>query len=140
MAEKKIAGTTYRTEQMLARDALALMAKLIKVGGSGWDKLRGLLDDDVRAGSVNVKTVAIDALIDVVRNNPTDEVLDLIDEIAGLAQRRAPSGSYDVVEVNQFTGRMSELFELISWIMQEQFASFFGDVASSNGGRKAAAS
>src|SRR5690606_9281228 len=78
MAEKKINGITYKVEPLTAKAALQLLARMTKVGGAAWDRLR---QDIEKQSDANIGIVIVQFVVDIVRSNPSDEVVDLVDEI-----------------------------------------------------------
>lgn len=133
MAEKKIKGSTYKVEPMLALDAVKLQARLLKVLGGGIDRL-----PEVLAGAGSKATpeqkeksnaAAVAAFTDIFVKGDPDEMANLIKDVVEVAMVKRPSGVYEQVDMDgDFTGNMGAMFQVVVFVLREVFGDFFTDV------------
>lgn len=136
MAERKIAGKTFKVEPLPARDAIELYADLMRVVGQGTGRipaiLMGLTSEDEGANYL-ADVAAIGALADVLSKTTSVEVSDLIERIVGCAMILQPSKTYRQADLNgDFTGSLKDLLPVMKFVLEVQYRDFF--TASAGGG------
>ena len=144
MAEKKINGKTFRVSHVLARDAIKLQVRLLKVIGGGVDRLptimagmgkKGKDDPEAKAAS---DAALVAALADIFSKCDPDGVVDLLDNIAAFAQVNTSSGAWNAVDIDQdFTSSKKDLYPFIGWVLKEVLGDFFSGVPGAGDLRKA---
>lgn len=130
MAEKKINATTYKTEPMLATEALILQANLFKIIGPAIDRfgsvMKGFGTDksEEEQGASNMAAIA--AIGDIFQKNEPMAVAKIIEDIIAHSMILRPSGSYDKVDFDgDMTTRKADIMPLFIFVVKEQFGDFF---------------
>lgn len=126
MAEKKIGKETFKTEPLLAKEAIRLLGKLTKVGGAAWDRLRKDIEDGAEAA--NAGMVIVTFAVELMRNNDVDAVVDLIEEILSHAQIKSPSGYTRVYMDSDFHGNLKAIPEVVAFVLQENYSDFLSEI------------
>lgn len=142
MAEKKIHGSVYQVGTMLALDALKLKVKLLKVLGGAIDRLPMILagagKDKDKAAKDASNAAAVAAFADIFVHGDPDEMIALVKEIAEMAQVKRPSGAWEQVDVELFqSDDLSELFEIVVFVLREVFGPFFSEILANSKVKKA---
>lgn len=149
MAERKIGDRTFKTEPLLAKESMRLLARLVRVGGAAWDRFKDTLESEATARQgkqgksgdgigeqAKILLAYGQLVIDIVRENDTEEVVSLVEEIVTKAMIKRPSGAYDPIEIDvDFQGRLSEIYQVAAFVLQEEYSDFFG-ASGLTGGRK----
>lgn len=130
MAERKINGKLYKTEPMLAEDALVMQMRLMSVIGGAIDRLPVILMGAGTTATPEAREMAsaaaTAAFAEIFTKKDPMIMMALIRDIVSLAQIRRPSGAYDQVDLNgEFTGNLAEIIPVATFVLQEQFGSFF---------------
>lgn len=136
MAEKKIKGQTYKVEGVLATEAIKLQMRLLKVIGSGIDRLPVILGGVGKSASEEKKAesnaAAVAAFTDIFVNGDPDEMTNLIKDIVELAMVKRPSNTYDQVDLDgDFTTDKSALIPVAIFVLKEVLGDFFSGVLES---------
>lgn len=132
MAEKKIKDRTFRVEPLRAFDALKLQARVMKVAGSAVGRLpeifKGVGSDDPELTAAS-QAAAVAAFTDIFVKNDETTVAELIKDIVETARIRRASGTYDPVDLDGDLSEenLSDIVPLAVFVLQTQFASFFGE-------------
>lgn len=153
MAERKIGDRTFKTEPLLAKESMRLLARLVRVSGAAWEDFKDTLEkeaaallagqkrsgDDISAQAKMIGAIG-QLVVDIVRENDTEEVVSLIEEIVSKAMIKRPSGAYDPIEIDaDFQGRLSEIYQVAAFVLQEEYSDFFGASGLTGGRKKIAA-
>lgn len=139
MADKKINGTEYKVDPLIATKALILQARLMRAAGPLASKLPAILASRREGASVEEKAaadaealVAITAIFSAIS---PEEYASLVGDIVGIAMIKRPSGSYDPVDIDgDFVGRLGDIIPVVVFVLTEQFGDFFSG-ALANGAR-----
>lgn len=132
MAEKKIGKQTYKTEPMLATEAIRLQARLLKVVGPALDKLPTVFGGRQKGDEVVSNAAAIAAFTDIFTRSDPDDIMELVKDVCEVAMVKRPSGAYDPVSFDgDFTGNLGEIIPVAVFVLQEQFGDFFGAALAS---------
>ena len=128
MAEIKIAGTEYRVEPLGAKDAYALLAKLLRIAGPGGKKMPGIqsLYESSEPQTVNfANAAALSAASDILAVHGDNAYVDLKSDVLSLAQAKRPSGIYEQVDPDlEFVGDLESAETLFDFVMEVQFGNF----------------
>lgn len=135
MAEKKINGRTFKTEPMLAMDAMILQARLVKLLGPAIDKLGTILAGRGENASEEAKAqsnfAAVAALSEVFGKSEPVETAQVIRDVAQIAMISRPSGYEPVDFDGDFTGKLGDIMPVVGFVLVEQFGDFFTGVLAS---------
>jgi len=132
MAEKKIAGELYRVDPMPARQAIELLADIVRIGSQATGRLPSIIDalssseteGDSLAQLANVAALA--ALGDILRANSSPDLGALIERIVSAAKVKRPSGEYVEVDIDEeFTGRLEAIVPVARFVLETNFGPFF---------------
>lgn len=131
MAEKKIDDTVYKVEPILATQAVRLLTRLTKAGGAAVERLpvifAGANAEDGSPEAEKSNAAAIAAFSDLFMKNDTEDLVKLIADLIGVAKIQRASGQWDHVDFDgDMSERMHHIVPLGVFVIQEQFASFFG--------------
>lgn len=130
MAEKEINDRTFKSEPLLAEDAILLQAKLLKVLGPAVTELGGIAKaqskdaaPDDKAAATGAALRAISALLHSLEPKT---FLGLVKEVLAEGMILRPNG-YDEIDLNgDFSGsNMADLIPVVGFILEVQFADFF---------------
>lgn len=141
MAEKKFSGRCFRTEPMLATEAIMLQARLLKLVGPAAGRLGGIISasggsvaDDIKSAS---GASAVSALADVFTTCEPREVAKLVQDVVEIAQIRRPSGEYSAIDLDgDFTDYPGDIYPVAVWVLREQLGPFISGLLG-NGSRSA---
>jgi hypothetical protein len=129
MAEKKIKDRVYKVDPIPASEAIALYADIVRIAGHGTGRLPAIimgLSQKDQEGQFLSDISALMALTDILNSSSSAEVRDLIKRIVEIAMIQRPSKAYEQVDLDgDFTGRLSEIPEVSSFVLKEQFSDFF---------------
>lgn len=130
MTEKKINGRTFRTEPLLATQAIVLQARLFKTLGPAISHLgeimQGRAADATEEQKARSNAAAISALADIFSKANPEELAGLVKEVIETAQIRRPSGNYETCDFDgDFTGHQKDVLPVVAFVLREQFADFF---------------
>ena len=132
MAEKKIGNKVFKTEPLLATEAIKLQARLLKVLGPALDKLPAILGGRAKGDEATSNAAAIAAFTDIFARADPDEIMALVRDVCEVAMVKRPSGAYDPVSFDgDFTGNLGEIVPVAIFVLQEQFGDFFGAALAS---------
>lgn len=132
MAEKKIGNKVFKTEPLLATEAIKLQARLLKVVGPALDKLPAIFGGRRAGDEVTSNAAAIAAFTDIFARADPDEIMELVKDVCEVAMVKRPSGAYDPVSFDgDFTGNLGEIVPVAVFVLQEQFGDFFGAALAS---------
>ena len=139
MAEKKIGGRTFKVDPLPATEAIRLQMRLMKAIGPGLARLPTILagagegaSDDARA---RANAAAVAAMTEVVSGLDADDATELISDVVTIALVQAPSKDWRRVDMDgDFTGKLGEMFDVMTLVLQEQFGEVFS-AALANGPR-----
>ena len=131
MAERKINGRTFRVDPLLATEALRLQARLARALGPVAVKLPGILSGRGEHATEEQKaksdSEAIAAFTGVFADMEPDEYATLIKDVVELAKLMRPSGQYDTVDLDgDFVGDSKSIYPVAFFVLETQFADFFG--------------
>lgn len=137
MAEKKINGRTFKTEPMLAMDAMILQARLVKLLGPAIDRMGEIFAGHGEKASEEAKArsnaAAISAFSDIFGKSDPVDTAKLVKEVAEIAMISRPSGYEHVDFDGDFTGHLNDIMPVVIFVLREQFGDFFtGLLASGN--------
>lgn len=130
MAERKIAGKTYRVSPMTCADALALYTDIMRIVGPAAPRLPAIivsLSSDDEGQNMLADVAALTAVSDILSRVPTSEVVGLVRRIVETAEVSLNNGkNYDPIEMDlEFTGHLSDLIPVARFVLEEQFRDFF---------------
>ena len=136
MAEKKIKGEVFKVDIILATTSVRLQARLLKVAGSGVDRLPVILAGVGKGATPEQKeasnAAAIAAFTDIFHKGDPDEMTDLIKDIVELAQVKEGSGGYRKVDMDlDFSKNKAALFPVIVFVLREALGDFFSELLAS---------
>jgi hypothetical protein len=136
VAEKKINGDVYKTEPLLASDAIRLQMRLVKAVGPALGQLTAMFSGAGADASAEAKeksnVAAVQALANVVSALEPDEAVDLVKSIVEIAYVQAPSKEWRQVDLDgDFHGKLGEIIPVASFVLKEQFGDFFGAALAS---------
>ena len=136
-AERKINGTTYRVDPVLATKALPLFFRLGKVLGPGFDAmLSALLSRAQDEEAFGAKMLV--AIADVLGAADPDASTALIGEVVGLAKVKRPSWAYEAATLDEdMTERPEDLIPVIGFVLETTFGPLVGSVAKMAGAARA---
>lgn len=131
MAEKKINGRTFKTEPMLATQALVLQARLFKALGPAvsriGDVMQGYGSDKTEEQKQRSNMAAVAALTEIFTQSNPEDIAQLVKDVVEVAQIKRDSGNYDHCDLDgDFTGRQKDLIPVVAFVLREQFGDFFG--------------
>ncbi|RLQ87088.1 phage tail assembly chaperone [Notoacmeibacter ruber] len=140
MAEKKFGKLHLRTQDMLAKDALLLNARLMRHAAPVLTNFRAIVagygegaNEVDKAASDAAAMKAIGAILDSLQ--PADMV-ELMADILGLAEVKAENGKFEQVDMDtDFSTEKGQIIPAILWILQEQLGDFFGGALATAGNR-----
>ena len=143
MAEKKIGNRYFKTEPLLAMDALVLQGRLLKAVGPGvarlGDVLKGHGEDKTEEQKAASNGAAIEALAAIFSQGDPAQLATLIKDVVEVAQIKRPSGVYETCDLDgDFTGQQKDLFPVVAFVLREQFGDFFGGLPGIGSLKKAA--
>lgn len=143
MAEIKIGDREFRVGVVRATEALVLQAKLMKVIGSGIDRLpiilKGVAEGATADDKAAMQTAAVAAFTDIFVDGDPEELTDLIGEVVSMATVKRPSGAYEQVDLDgDFTEHKSDLFEVVVFVLREVLGDFFSGLRGSGKVKKVA--
>lgn len=130
MAEKKINGRVFKTEPMLATQAMVLQARLLKVLGPGLSRLgeifQGVGRDKSDEDKARSNAAALAAFAEIFAQSKPEEVAHLVKDVAEIALIKRPSGEYHPVDFDgDMTGAQKDIIPLVVFVLREQFGDFF---------------
>lgn len=130
MAEKKINGRTFRTEPLLATQALTLQARLFKAIGPALNRfgevMQGYGKDKSEEEKAKSNAAALRALTDIFTQSNPNEIANLIKDIVEVAQIKRDSGVYEQCDFDgDFTGKQKDIIPIVLFVLREQFGDFF---------------
>ncbi|MBB4063688.1 phage tail assembly chaperone [Gellertiella hungarica] len=130
MAEKKIGGSVYKVEPMLATQAIILQARLARVIGPAISKLPGILASRKEGASDEQKAQAdadaVSAVTEIFSRCPPHEIAELVKDVVEVAMVQRPSGVYEPVDFDlDFTGRLGDVIPTVVFVLATQFGDFF---------------
>lgn len=136
MAEKKINGKVYKTEPLLASEALRLQMRLMQAIGPAIEHLQNIFGGLGKDASAEAKdksdAAAIAAVSSVLNRLDPDAAVNLIQNIVEIAQVQAPSKEWRQVDMDgDFTGNLGEMIPVATFVLKEQFGDFFGAALAS---------
>lgn len=142
MAERKFGNRTFKVGIVLATDAIRLQARLLRVIGSGMDRLPAILASRREGASEAERTAgdaaAVAALSDVFAKIDADEMTALLGDIIGYAQIKQSSGSYGQADLDQdFTEHKGDIFPVALFVLKEVLGDFFSGALASGALQKA---
>lgn len=124
--EKRIDGTTFKVEPLLATEAIKLQIRLLKAIGPAMDRLPEILVNRRKGEEDKSNAAAISAFADIFNRADPDEMTALVKDVVEIAMIQRPSKSYDPVDIDgDFTGKLDLLMKVAVFVLQEQFAAFF---------------
>lgn len=136
MAEKKINGSTYLVDRILARDSLVLKARIMQILGGGIGRLpeimQGAGKNKTPESEAKSNAAAIAAFTDVFVNGDPEKMASLVQDLAERAKIQTTTGSWEPVDMDRdFTGDDKGLFELVVFVLKEVFGDFLADALAS---------
>lgn len=147
MAEKKIGSRTFKTEDLLATEAIKLQARIMRFVGPAVEKLpvifagRGTkASDDQRVAS---DAAAVKAISDIFANAEPDAVAQLVADVCEMAHVSYDGRNYDRIVFDQeFSGgNLKDVIPVVTFVLREALGDFFSAaLANGNRGAKAAGS
>lgn len=128
MAEKVIGGKEYRVAPLAARDAIALYADIMRIATRAAHRLPaiivGLASGDETQGAM-ADVAALTAIGDILRETPTDGLLEVLERILAASTVKLPSGTYHQCELDNFTGNLKDVVPVARFVITVQYADFF---------------
>ncbi|NTS31264.1 hypothetical protein HQ945_08350 [Phyllobacterium sp. BT25] len=136
MAEKKINKRVFKTEPMLATNAIILQARLAKVLGPAIDRIGEIFAGRGENASEEAKAksnaAAIAAFSDIFSKSDPRETANLVKDIVEVAMIARPNGNYENVDFdNDFTGELGDVMPVVIFVLREQFGDFFSALLAS---------
>ena len=131
MAETKIGGVEYRVETLLARDAVALQMRVMRILGPAMNAMPEVLSTYFKGqeGRQLANQKALAAIGDIVAKSDPAEATQLVVDVCELAESRRPSGDYEKVSFDQeFSGKLMDAYKLMAFVLQAQFGELFQGV------------
>ncbi len=136
MAERKIGGQTFRVDQLPAKRALVLFARIGKLLGPGLPKLVSAMAN--REDEASSNAAAAEALSSILRDVEPEAFADFLEEIVQTAEIIENGQKLPVNFDGHFSGRMGDAVQVAAFVLRELFGDFFtGVVASGKAVRKA---
>lgn len=137
MAETKINGREFQVGEVLATDALKLQMRLMKIIGSGVDRLpvilKGVGEKATKAEKDASNAAAVAAFTDIFVASDPDEIVKLVSDIVRLATVKRQSGAREQVDIDlDFTQNKSDLFPLVVFVLREVLGDFFSGLQVRN--------
>lgn len=122
MAEKKIGSRTFRTEKMAAVEGTTLMFRLGKAAAP-------LLDNpELLRGTELQDAAAIASIVKFLSSISPEEATYLIVTFCEKAQVKQEGGTFEpVVYDAHFANDLLEAFQVAAFVIQVNYADFFGD-------------
>ena len=131
MAEKKINGREFKTEPLLATQAIVLQARLMRMAGPGLaqigDIFAGMAKDAPTAEKEKSAAAALRAFAAVFAASTPEDMAKVISDVVGYARIKRPSGSYDACDLDgDFVGaQKKDIIPLVVFVLREQLGDFF---------------
>lgn len=128
MAEKKIEGAEYRVDLLSAKDAYALLSKIIRLAGPGAKHLPGImtLAGPTPEDRMLADVAAFAACSEMLRFHGAEALVDLKSEVISIAQMKRPSGEYHPVDLDvDLSGDIPTAELLFDYVLEVQFGNFF---------------
>lgn len=135
MAERKFGDRTYRCEAMPATKAIELLADLTRIASQGTGRLPAMLlglEEEaagIEGGAESAEVAMLAAIGDVLRQNESSYVRELVERIVSSAEVKFPSGYGRVSLDEEFTGRIESILPVARWVLEVNFAGFFAESA-----------
>lgn len=127
--EKKIDGVIYRFSPMPAREALALLADLTRLGGPAFGRLPQLIvalnsGDENQTAMADV--AALQMIADMLRTVETHVIIDLLDRILSSVDVHTPSGDWRKFDFDgDLIGKLRLVIPIVNQAVMVQYGDFF---------------
>lgn len=135
MAERKFSGRTFRVGTVLAKDAIKLQVRLLKIVGGGVERLPLILSGMGKKGEENPEAkaasnaAAVAALSDILSKADPDAVADLLSDIIEMTQIQTDGKGWETANIDQdFTDHKKDLFKVAFFVLKEVLGDFFDGV------------
>ncbi len=125
--ERKIGNETFRVEKLPSTEGLKLLVRVTKILGPALRHLDRAFDanEGTRDGA------ALSAFAAIIETTDAQEFQDLVVSSAERAQIKTGGRYEDVIFDIHFQGDLLKAFQVVIFVMEVQFKSFF-DAARSN--------
>lgn len=124
MAERKIGTRTFKTEPLLATQAIMLQARVFKLIGPGLSKIGQIMANS--GGEGEQGRAALGALAEVFAQADPEAVTALVRDVVQMAQIKRPSGIYENCDMDgDFTGHAADVYPVALFVLKEQLGDFF---------------
>ena len=118
----EIDGNKYAYTQLSATNSLTLKFELAGIAGKA---IADLVPHMGESSDKQIKAFG-EALSDIFKVNDPEKVVNLIKRIMVPAFRNGKRIEFD----DDFTGNMSEMYNVLLWILKKEFGDFLGGVES----------
>lgn len=129
MAEKKINGREFKTEPLLATNALMLQARLFSAVGPAINRfgevMQGHGSDKTDEQKNRSQAAAMQALTSIFMQAKPIELAQLIKDVVEVAMIKRPTGYEPVDFDGDFTGKQADIIPVVLFVLREQFGDFF---------------
>lgn len=140
MAEKKIGDRVFKAGDVLATDAIRLQIRLMKLVGPALERLPAVFAGRAKGATAEAQAAsdraAIEAIAGIFEKADHDQVIELMQDICGLAMVSSDGGrSYNPIELDhEFSGaNMKLMLPALAFILKETLGDFFSDALASGG-------
>ena len=125
MAEKKIGNRTFKTEPVLATQALLLQARVFRILGPGLARFGDIMRARTE-GNEGTGAAIVAAFAEVFTKADPAEVVNMLSDVIGMAQIKRPSGIYENCDMDgDFTGHQKDVYPVALFVLKEQLGDFF---------------
>jgi hypothetical protein len=125
--ERKIGNETYRVEKLPSSEGLKLLVRVTKILGPALRHLDKAFD----ANEGTRDAAAFAAFASIIETTDADDFQSLVVSSAERAQVKTGGRYEDVIFDVHFQGDLMKAFQVVLFVMEVQFKSFF-DAARSN--------
>lgn len=148
MAEKKIAGRTFRVRPPLATEAIRLQFRVMNLlGGSAAElpaaveALQSAASAKKEADKVKANGQIVGIVVGILSQMKPDEGTQFVADMVAMAEIKAANGTYEQADIDvEFSEDPTGLFQLVGFVLREVLGPFIqGLVGSMTGQRGAAA-
>lgn len=129
--EKTINGAKYSVTQMTARKALRMKAKLLRLFGPPLAQIFLPSKDKPMDGMAFSKDEAVKALQNLVCELQEDDFEKLCMELLVGVRKEGMELTEQIIDL-EFAGDLASLFQVVWFVLEVNFASFFGESGIGN--------
>jgi hypothetical protein len=137
--EKVIGEFAYTVQQLPATRSLKLLHRLGKVAGMGLTQLASSGFEEITKADAGPVIAAVAAIL---RDTEPDETVGIIKELLVSSYAVGRDGKVDLGTPafdNHFQGHLGDLFQVVAFALEVNYADFFGGLFAKLGAAKRAA-